>query len=134
MLDNFLKTLKAFLGGLLVMLPGAVTGSVLLSFVVIAGHTLYIDRFVPDAIRDGQWETFCLMGTVPYGALLGAVATVAKVTIHYARRSDRVTASLICLSGGLLTMICSGALICLIATIETTRQERLPCSPSVSRS
>jgi len=111
MLHDVLKTMTTLLVGLLVTFLGAIVGSVLFSIVIIGGHITYTAAFVKDAIRDGQWEGFAMIGTVPYGALLGSIATAANVAISVARRGEVVTGALFCLSGGLLPMVSSGVLI-----------------------
>lgn len=110
-LRGFLSTFKVLLVGLLISLLGAPVGSALLSVAVVSGRLAYIEVFDPHYLLDPQWAIWTLMGTIFYGALLGTLIAPALATVGCARRGDIRLAALICLGGGFLPLMCSGALI-----------------------
>jgi hypothetical protein len=72
---------------------GAGLGAVVLSLLAL----LWWVVFAPEGLKDGQFVLIFYLFTIPFGAMLGGVAGVAKVVLNLGART---TAGWICLGGG----------------------------------
>ena len=79
------------------ILSGAVWGAGLGVVLLSAPALLWWVVFAPDGLKDGQFVLIFYLFTIPFGALLGAAAGVARALLGLHARE---TAGWVCLAGG----------------------------------